>query len=313
MFDFVYEILCTLDLFVSPVDYSVIHSSSPRKPTMPPMDRLLTRLSGPRRVILVGSVLMLILMLHHVGSLLVLDPSRADPTLLETLFVNDEDEGFIMLPKRIIAVFGLESSGTTFVTNVLATAVGARQGLTDLHYQNGSIVIQHLSLPWGAAPLTRPRVVDFLPPPRCLLFAKSHNRTRIPELCETEAQLHDYVRLPQRFFVNVTTHVWYYQRLGVYITPVVVVRDSDMHLFGKVKHTNYNKTAALIEDDVGIGILQQALDELEKETVLVSYESLMSLKIPYVQRLYRTLGLSSNYTPAFVNGNAKYVKKGPPS
>jgi hypothetical protein len=41
--------------------------------------------------------------------------------------------------------------------------------------------------------------------------------------------------------------------------------------------------------------------------VLVSYESLLMLKEPYVQMLYETLGIESNYMPSIKDGNLKYV------
>jgi hypothetical protein len=41
--------------------------------------------------------------------------------------------------------------------------------------------------------------------------------------------------------------------------------------------------------------------------VLVSYESLMMLKEPYVKMLYEALGIESNYMPSIRDGNLKYV------
>lgn len=59
-----------------------------------------------------------------------------------------------ILPKKVISVFGPESSGTTFLSQTFGIAVGAigdesqpvhRQSASD----DGEWEIQHLSLPWG--------------------------------------------------------------------------------------------------------------------------------------------------------------------
>jgi len=41
--------------------------------------------------------------------------------------------------------------------------------------------------------------------------------------------------------------------------------------------------------------------------VLVSYETLMLLKDPYVDVLYQSLGIESNHRPHIKDGNTKYV------
>ncbi|KAL7551634.1 hypothetical protein ACHAWF_014815 [Thalassiosira exigua] len=85
-----------------------------------------------------------------------------------------------VLPKRLISVFGLESSGTTFVWNALSEALGAtREVRTQMEARNpdGSIWTQHLSLPSG--PIGR------LPPPAPRLPAdaggdRPDGRARVP-------------------------------------------------------------------------------------------------------------------------------------
>ena len=65
----------------------------------------------------------------------------------------------IELPDRVIAVFGLESSGTTFVTAALKAALGA-VGKIDLHCRANRTELQHASLPWGWWRPGRPRGVS---------------------------------------------------------------------------------------------------------------------------------------------------------
>lgn len=216
----------------------------------------------------------------------------------------------IVLPERLIAVFGLESSGTTFVTETLAKAVGARQVVADLYYQNDqNIALQHLSLPWGGSPKwIPPQIVPFVPAPACLLFP-GHERREFPAKCALEAGLTDFVELPPRFFVNITSHVQYYQELlGVPTSVVIVVRDKDIHFYGKLKHARHNVTAAITEDEVGNQLVQQALVQIPS-LILVSYESLMSLQDSYLFHLYKQLHIQSEYIPEFHNGNAKYIIK----
>ena len=42
--------------------------------------------------------------------------------------------------------------------------------------------------------------------------------------------------------------------------------------------------------------------------VLLSYETLISLGDTYIQMLYETLGIQSDYLPEFRDGNLKYVE-----
>jgi len=79
----------------------------------------------------------------------------------------------IELPDRVIAVFGLESSGTTFVTAALKAALGA-VGKIDLHCRANRTELQHASLPWGWWRPGRPRgstveTIPFFPPHPCMI------------------------------------------------------------------------------------------------------------------------------------------------
>ncbi len=56
-----------------------------------------------------------------------------------------------ILPKKLITVVGPESSGSTFLTATLASAVGADPGQVNkkARSKDGKTDVQHLSLPWG--------------------------------------------------------------------------------------------------------------------------------------------------------------------
>ena len=55
-----------------------------------------------------------------------------------------------VLPRRVITIFGLESSGTTFLYQTLSKALNATVVIPDLSARAGDDVeIQHISQPWG--------------------------------------------------------------------------------------------------------------------------------------------------------------------
>ena len=96
-----------------------------------------------------------------------------------------EPKNFRLLPKRLITVFGLESSGTSLIAETLAKAVGADiielfQGLIYRTYRTDKrsskrIMIQHISEPWGFfhdEGLGNQIVVDIevLPPYECFCW-----------------------------------------------------------------------------------------------------------------------------------------------
>lgn len=87
-----------------------------------------------------------------------------------------------ILPKKVISVFGPESSGTTFLSQTFGIAVGAIQYLGDdaqpVHRQSatsdGEWEIQHLSLPWGweCEEGKDINVVEALVPEACFRYAR---------------------------------------------------------------------------------------------------------------------------------------------
>ena len=223
----------------------------------------------------------------------------------------------IELPDRIIAVFGLESSGTTFVTAALKVALGA-VGKDELHCRANRTELQHVSLPWGWWRRGRPRgstveTIPFFPPHPCLIdfdLAQSQidsmRKRGVPKCCWA-VNVTEYPTIPQRFQVNITSHIRWHRSFGIEATAVVVVRDDHMHMPGKIKHSGPQKAPE--EDRIGKRLIANAMEELESpsEIVLVSYESMMSLRAPYLFNLYRKLGLESTYVPEFKDGNVKYV------
>lgn len=220
-------------------------------------------------------------------------------------------------PRRVISVFGLESSGTTFVANTLRVALGGH-GRMELHYMgNNHTELQHISLPWGwwRDGLNHSLdIVPLVPPQPCMIspglyaYQMERQQTRgVPDCCRA-VNITKFPPIPQRFFVNITTHVRWYRSVGIPSTAVVVVRDDHMHLPGKLKHAGPVENARQ-EDIVGKALIAGAMEALSSpsEIILVSYESLMSLREPYLLNLYSKLGIQSTFVPEFKDGNAKYV------
>lgn len=243
---------------------------------------------------------------------------------------------FEILPKRLISVFGLESSGTNLVADALIEAVGAKypvtfQGLIARTPKQSRqrIEVQHISQPWGFfhhEGLENQTVVDIdvLPPHECMVWPHyelrdiqvSCNKAKPHPRCLNETGLRKRIILPQRFMVNITSHIQWYQERGTTATAVVVVRDDYAHLHGKLHIHNDNMTHALMEDSHAKEFIIEAIDRLSSvpenrrppQLILVSYETLMALGEPYLFNLYKQLEINSTYTPKLKSGNKKYIQ-----
>ena len=131
-----------------------------------------------------------------------------------------------------------------------------------------------------------------------------------------------------RFFVNISTHITWYRERGVLVYPIMVVRDPLLHFIGllnkstpgrapkgtttdttpteqevdRMAHRSYN------EYKVGQAIMVETIAK-GLNPIVVSYETLMTLRINYLCHLYWLLGIDSDYLPSFKNGNTKYLQK----
>lgn len=245
-----------------------------------------------------------------------------------------EPENFQLLPKRLLTVFGLESSGTTLIAETLAKAVGADvielfQGLMYRTNKHGErIAIQHISQPWGFfhdEGLDNQTVVaiEVLPPYECAVWPhyfphdiqETCNKAKPHPKCLQETGLRKRVILPQRFMVNITSHIQWYLERNVEATAVIVVRDDYAHLHGKLRIHNDEMNHAMVEDERAKEFIVEAMQKLESlpknghapQIILLSYETLMSLREPYLFDLYKRLGINSTLSPVLENGNKKYI------
>uniref|UniRef100_A0A7S2LNH8 Uncharacterized protein n=1 Tax=Leptocylindrus danicus TaxID=163516 RepID=A0A7S2LNH8_9STRA len=206
-----------------------------------------------------------------------------------------------ILPKRLISVFGLESSGTRLLTKAIAVASGAAtignaggvggfDGRLDRYKKLRGIEVQHLSLPFGSTcqevyrgsnviEQARQYTLSVLTPRECgvsdenswdhsLLWAPT-NRKRastyadriLSKYCH-DAGLNDFTRAPKRFFVNVTSHIRWYLDRGVQATAVLVLRDKTIQHMSKVKNHCNSQPSAYAEDSYGMQIMTEAFEKL---------------------------------------------------
>lgn len=231
------------------------------------------------------------------------------------------DDPHQVLPKTLYIVYGLESSGTTLLTRMIVKAAGFTRQLRDGHdsveSQRLRAHVQHLSLPLGATPASDHYnyhrrfdddlpVVDVYLPRRCHVpadFTKSSSSQQqpTPDDCRPFSPSNTIVPAPERYFVNITSHVQWYRDRGVTVHPLLVVRDPSYRFQSVLKSHCSNETAALRQYEMGQDIIVQSLNTVQP--VVVSYETLMTLGESYMTRvIYPQLGLLGNL-PSHYNNN----------
>ena len=222
------------------------------------------------------------------------------------------------LPRRLIAVFGLEASGTKIVTEAISIATGAYSfpskskvvaaggasfhGRIDQKKITKGIEIQHLSLPWGSTcqnekDADKLHTLPVLVPRNCgcsstmnsfIWGSKSCQKAKVYEQC-VDMGIHDPVVYPNRFFINITSHIQWYEERGVEATAVILLRDQSAELIGKRDHCT-KKEIGELENRYGLQIIAETLENLSttilqgrnsSNLVLVSYESMISLGDTY--------------------------------
>jgi hypothetical protein len=224
----------------------------------------------------------------------------------------------IVLPQTLYVIYGLESSGTTFIAKTVAAALGLDQRLEGdtVESRDRRIHIQHLSLPLG--PITPAKwgyetrfskplaIVPMYYPTGCRVQGFGRHA---PGFKEVPLSCRDFMgdkvmTYPSRYFVNISSHVEWYRELGVTVQPIMVVRDPSFHFEGIMKEHCPNSRAAFQQYEVGREIMLQSLTTASP--IIVSYETLMTLQQAYLDELFDKLEIQTTYKPKFMNGNLKY-------
>ncbi len=256
-----------------------------------------------------------------------------------------------ILPKKLIAVVGLEGSGLSFLSTTLRAA--STYDLTE---------VQHISLPQGRRTCEKSdsinintNVVDALVPEDCFRYETQHfvendELNGIDPLIATKCQeqlhissemnnikgqqwscggkcgngLSGFALYPERYYVNVTSHIQWYLSRGVDIKVVLLLRDRTITKNEKIRSHCHIPEVAGAENDISMEIMREAYKTYgsgalhasahpdndgddDARVMVVSYEGLMQLKQLYLFQIYNSLGLKSTYVPDFVDENRKYV------
>jgi hypothetical protein len=233
-----------------------------------------------------------------------------------------------LFPKRLISIFGLEKSGTTFTSLTIAKALGiVPEHKLRFPYsaEKNGIQVQHISQPWG---YFRPQPVSWSCKPQNLaktktifaavplncarhpMLAKKAENATFPRQCKEEALLDDFVEISSRFFVNITSHILWYLERGVDATAVVLMRDRSIAHLSKTATICKNANVSRAQNEYANSITQEAIQKLDpSRIVLVSFEGMVSLGLPYLQDIFRQLRIqNSTHVPNFLDANEKYIR-----
>jgi RecA/RadA recombinase len=236
------------------------------------------------------------------------------------------------LPKKLITVVGLEGSGGAFLSTTLGEAVSS----------DGEYGLQHISLPYGwtcesSESRNKANIVDALVPEECFCYEdklkdidpdplntrKCQEEARISEnnkdgslkwRCGAkcgEGQFSGLALYPDRFYVNITSHIQWYLTRGVDAKVVLLLRDKTISNKEKLRshHCHIPPEVADIEDDTAMEIMREAYQRYgeEERVMVVSYEGLMQFQQSYLFGIYKSLGIESTYVPDFVDENRMFV------
>ena len=216
-------------------------------------------------------------------------------------------------PKRVLAVFGAESSGTKMLARVIAHAAGiARYGRWDgvLAVRDTHVEVHHISLPWGG-------------------LCDDINGT--PSVFDSW-QFSSFPHAP-RFLVDPVGHCRAHATNGSHCTAVLIHREPTIALLSKQRQSGArgamsvhcrNPSAAAAENELAYALLQGAIDRLPRargaslagapraDHVVVSYEGIVTLHASYLRSVFRDLAIDDSWdgwVPDIENANVPYVRQ----
>jgi hypothetical protein len=188
---------------------------------------------------------------------------------------------YSILPKRLLTVIGLESSGTHFVTQLIQDAVDPksvhREGSNSCQSgtakatrhpcnEDNEVQVQHLSLPWGSTCSKSPEapVVDIVLPPQCT--RKQHSPAEKAD-CNALAQSAWGLELqgrpktyPKRYLLDIVASKTWYQAQGVEKIFVIVVRDQTISDVARSQRHCTDPVRRTQEEEVGTAIILDAIN-----------------------------------------------------
>lgn len=197
---------------------------------------------------------------------------------------------YTILPKKIISVIGLESSGTQFVSKIFEDALNTgpyREGslpcwetcteksveceqkkkMVKSHrcVENRDVQIQHFSLPWGSDCIRRPNppVVDVILPPQC--SRAQSDPDEIQQCDKMSSDLWGFklngmaMEYPKRYQLDITANKKWYDAQGVEQIFIIVMRDSTISYTARGDHCS-DPDLREQEEEVGMEIIIDAIN-----------------------------------------------------
>ncbi len=205
---------------------------------------------------------------------------------------------------KFILVVGHESSGNRLAANTLARATGFDYDDGETHLDDQGLVkstyLHHTVQQWWDDP-------DSIVCDHSRITRRSipHGGADIGPLRFVDHPL------TGRHNPNPLVLVNGLKRAGYDVYVVITVRDGTIATLSKFReHTDGGLKAAQRELDEAVDLLREVMEQHD-QCFVFSYESLMLLGEPYVQQLYRFVGIESVYMPPLKNANPKYVKTAP--
>ncbi|MBI2432485.1 MAG: hypothetical protein HYV26_06410, partial [Candidatus Hydrogenedentes bacterium] len=200
---------------------------------------------------------------------------------------------------KFVVVLGHESSGTRLVARAIARASGWDYDDGEYSFDEQGRVIDSFMLKtvhgWWEKPET---------------IVRDHSRiTRrsLPHGGFVDLEQQSALVLGRKFFDPVP-FIEGLERAGYEVYVVLTVRDRTIAEHSKYReHTQQHLDVARTEMDRAVETMNRVL-ERHARTFVCGYEAGMTLGRPYIQHLYRFLGISSEHSPPLRDGNRKYIK-----
>jgi len=173
--------------------------------------------------------------------------------------------GDSIIPKKMFAVIGLESSGTTFVTRTLSKALGYEyflEGSIPRAEYHNEVEVQHFSLPWGSHCVCDPEIniQNVVLPVACSSIRHvpfCMDMARDLKLTTKEGR----VVYPNRYFLDIISNKEWYESKGVDITFIIVIREPTVSRNARFHSHCGNQTLLEIEEEIGTDIMIRAINK----------------------------------------------------
>jgi len=150
------------------------------------------------------------------------------------------------------------------------------------------------------------RVISFITG-RCEKFGEYRgNMANSSELCENLV-LHCSVprKRPKQFQEFVESLIEHYQVVFKNVNIVLTTRDKSISTLSKIRRFGESKESARLDYEKAMPFFEKLVRD--DDCFIWNYETMILLGDEYFFRLYRHLGIESDFVPEFYDGNAPYI------